>query len=110
MENEEEGCTSPTAARRENSMPAARGGNRMPEIPDAMDEIEVLRAAKSNWRRVLCGGRGRRACAVQRGRRGGERRHQAAAVEQGGGNLICWMGTPWDGGGTARNEVVAVPS
>ena len=48
MENEVEGCASPTAARRENSMPAARGGNRMPEIPDAADEIEVLRAAKRN--------------------------------------------------------------
>ena len=83
MENEVEGCASPTVARRENSMPAARGGNRMPEIPDAADEIEVLRVAKRNWRRVLCGGRGRRARAVQRGRRGGERWHQAAAVEQG---------------------------
>jgi len=48
MENEVEGCASPTAARRENSMSAARGGNRMPEIPDAADEIEVLRAAKRN--------------------------------------------------------------
>ena len=48
MENEVEGCASPTAARRENSMPAARGGNRMPEIPDAADEIEVLRVAKRN--------------------------------------------------------------
>ena len=48
MENEVEGCASPTAARRENSMPAARGGNRMPEIPDAADEIEVLRTAKRN--------------------------------------------------------------
>ena len=83
MENEVEGCASPTAARRENSMPATRGGNRMPEIPDAADEIEILRAAKRNWRRVLCGGRGRRARAVQRGRRGGERRHQATVVEQG---------------------------
>ena len=26
------------------------------------------------------------------------------------GNLICWMGTPWDGDGMAGNEVVAVPS
>ena len=40
MENE--------SARGENSMPAARGGNRMPEIPDAADKIEVLRAAKRN--------------------------------------------------------------
>ena len=48
MENEVEGCASPTAARRENSMPATRGGNRMPEIPDAADKIEVLRAAKRN--------------------------------------------------------------
>ena len=48
MENEVEGCASPTAARRENSMPAARGGNRMPKIPDAADEIEVLRTAKRN--------------------------------------------------------------
>ena len=29
-------------------MPAARGGNRMPKIPDAADEIEVLCAAKGN--------------------------------------------------------------
>ena len=48
MDNEVEGCTSPTAARRENSISAARGGNRMPKIPDAADEIEVLRAAKRN--------------------------------------------------------------
>ena len=46
MENEVAGCASPTAPSRENSMPAARGGNRMPEIPDAADKIEVLRAAK----------------------------------------------------------------
>ena len=32
----------------ENSMPAARGGNRMPKIPDAADEIEVRCAAKRN--------------------------------------------------------------
>ena len=48
MENEVEGCASPTTARRENSMPTVHGGNRMPEIPDAADEIEVLRAAKRN--------------------------------------------------------------
>ena len=56
MENDEEGCAPPTAdvadfdvaARGENSMPAARGGNRMPKIPDAADEIEVLCAAKGN--------------------------------------------------------------
>ena len=54
MENDEEGCALPTAdvvdselaARGENSMPAARGGNRMPKIPGAVDEIEVLCAAK----------------------------------------------------------------
>ena len=57
MENDEEGCAPPTAdvadfevaARGENSMPAARGGNRMPKIPDAADEIEVLCAAKRSW-------------------------------------------------------------
>jgi hypothetical protein len=56
MENEAEGCASPTAAtadfefaaRRENSMPTAHGGNRMPKIPDTADEIKVLRAAKRN--------------------------------------------------------------
>ena len=56
MGNDKEGCTPPTAdvadfevaARRENSMPAARGENRMPKIPDAADEIEVLCAAKGN--------------------------------------------------------------
>ena len=57
MENDEEGCAPPptadvadfeVAARVENNMPAARGGNRMPKIPDAADEIEVLCAAKGN--------------------------------------------------------------
>ena len=56
MENDEEGCAPPTAhvadfevaARRENSMPAAHGGNRMPKIPDAADDIEVLCAVKGN--------------------------------------------------------------
>ena len=33
----------------ENSMPAARGENRMPKIPDAADEIEVLCTVKRNW-------------------------------------------------------------
>ena len=55
MENDE-GCAPPTAdvadfevaARGENSMPAARGGNHMPKIPDAADEIKVLCAAKGN--------------------------------------------------------------
>ena len=37
------------AARGKNNMPAARGGNHMPKIPDAADEIEVLCAAKHNW-------------------------------------------------------------
>ena len=36
------------AARGKNSMPAARGGNRMPKIPHAADEIEVCCAAKRN--------------------------------------------------------------
>ena len=36
------------AARGKNSMPAARGGNRMPKIPDAADEIGVLCATKRN--------------------------------------------------------------
>ena len=55
MENDEEGCPPTTnvadfevAARGENSMPAARGGNRMPKIPDEVDEIEVLCAMKGN--------------------------------------------------------------
>ena len=56
MENDEEGCAPPTAnvadlevaARGENSMPAACGGNRMPKIPGGADEIEVLCAAKGN--------------------------------------------------------------
>ena len=56
MDNGEEGCASPTAdvtdfevaARGENSMLAARGGNRMPKIPDAADEIKVLSTAKGN--------------------------------------------------------------
>jgi hypothetical protein len=36
------------AARGKNSMPAARGGNRMPKIPHATDEIEIRCAAKRN--------------------------------------------------------------
>ena len=56
MENDEEGCVPPTAdvadfevtARGENSRPAALGGNRMPKIPDAADEIKVLCAVKGN--------------------------------------------------------------
>ena len=35
---------------------------------------------------------------------------QAGSGGGDGGNWICWMGTPWDGGGAAGNEVVAVPS
>ena len=35
---------------------------------------------------------------------------QAGSGGGGGGNWIYWMGTPWDGGGAAGNEVVAVPS
>jgi hypothetical protein len=35
---------------------------------------------------------------------------QAGSGDGDGGNLICWMGTPWDGGGADGNEVVAVPS
>ena len=57
MENEVEGCASPTAARRENSMPAAHGGNRMPKIPDTTDEIEVLRAAERNLEELRRGAR-----------------------------------------------------
>ena len=34
------------AVRGKNSMSAARGGNRMPKIPDAADEIEVRCATK----------------------------------------------------------------
>ena len=52
----EEGCAPPTAdvadyevaAHGENSMSAARGGNRMPKSPDAADESEVMCAAKGN--------------------------------------------------------------
>ena len=36
------------AARGKNSMPAARGGNRMPKIPHAADVMEVRCAAKRN--------------------------------------------------------------
>jgi hypothetical protein len=56
MENDEEGCTSQTATtadfefavRRENNMPAARGGNHMPKILGIADEIKVLCAVKCN--------------------------------------------------------------
>ena len=36
------------AARGKNSMPTARGGNRMLKIPHAADEIKVRCAAKRN--------------------------------------------------------------
>ena len=36
------------ASRGENNMPAARGGNRMPKIPDAADDIEVHCVSKGN--------------------------------------------------------------
>ena len=36
------------AAHGKNSTPAALGGNRMPKIPDATDEIEVRCATKRN--------------------------------------------------------------
>ena len=56
IENDEEGYAPPTAevadfevaARGKNNMPAARGGNPVPKIPDAADEIEVLCATKGN--------------------------------------------------------------
>ena len=56
MENVEERCAPPTAdvadfevvVCGEKSMLAARGGNHMPKIPDAADEIEVLCAANGN--------------------------------------------------------------
>jgi hypothetical protein len=47
MENDKVGSASPTAATR---MPAARGVNRMPKIPDAADEIKVLHTVKATWR------------------------------------------------------------
>jgi hypothetical protein len=55
-DNNEEGCASPTAtnlevtARGENNMSAACGGNCMPKILDAVDEI---RAAKCNFEEML---------------------------------------------------------
>jgi hypothetical protein len=55
IENDKEGSASPTAAKNfefaarvENCMPTAHGGNHMPKIPDVADKIEVLHAAKSN--------------------------------------------------------------
>ena len=47
MENDEEGCAPSTADVADFEV-AACGGNRMPKIPDAADEIEVLCAAKGN--------------------------------------------------------------
>jgi len=35
---------------------------------------------------------------------------QAGSGDGDDGNLICWMGTPLDGGDAAGNEVVAVPT
>ena len=43
-----DGADFEVAARGENSMSAARGGNRTPKIPDAADEIEVRCATKRN--------------------------------------------------------------
>ena len=48
MENGEEGCASPTVDVADFEG-AVRGENNMPKIPDAVDEIEVLCAAKRNW-------------------------------------------------------------
>jgi hypothetical protein len=56
MENSEEGCASPTAATVDskfathggNNMHTAHGGNHMPKIPDAADEIEVRHVAMRN--------------------------------------------------------------
>ena len=48
MENGEEGCASPTADVADFEG-VVRGENSMPKIPDAVDEIEVLCAAKRNW-------------------------------------------------------------
>jgi len=48
MENDEEGCTSPTADVADFEV-AARGENSMPKIPDATYEIEVLCAVKRSW-------------------------------------------------------------
>ena len=47
MENDEEGCAPPTANVADFEV-AVRGENSMPKIPDAVDEIEVLCAAKRN--------------------------------------------------------------
>jgi hypothetical protein len=51
-----EGCAPTTAdvadfevaAHGKNSMPAARGGNRMPKSPDAANESEAMCATKGN--------------------------------------------------------------
>ena len=48
MDNDKEGCASPTDDVADVEV-AARGENSMPKIPDAADEIEVLCAAKCNW-------------------------------------------------------------
>ena len=63
MENDKEGCASPTpgtadfefTARGENNMRAARGGNCMSKIPGVADEIEVLRATKHNLEELQMG-------------------------------------------------------
>jgi hypothetical protein len=60
MKNGEEGCASPTlvaadyevAARGANSMSATLGGNHMPKIPDATDEIEVLHTVMRNLKEL----------------------------------------------------------
>ena len=47
MENDEEGCAPPTADVADFEVTAC-GENNMPKILDAVDEIEVLCAAKGN--------------------------------------------------------------
>ena len=57
MENDKEGCASPTpvaaesqfTACRENTMSAACRGNHRPKIPNAADKIKVLRVVMLNF-------------------------------------------------------------
>jgi len=57
MENDKEGCASPTpvavesqfTACGENTMSAACRRNHRPKIPDAVDKIEVLRVVMRNF-------------------------------------------------------------
>ena len=109
MENDEKGCPPP-----------------QPPMSQTLRSLSVGMRSRSfaqrraTWRSGSCRPR------ISRTRRRARRPRAAAcsltaadtwrvAIQDGsgdgdGGDLICWMWTPWDGGGADGNEVVALPS